>query len=43
MNDVRVPVWIKKATISFPKQEDTPIVMIGPGNAYVAEGLRETL
>ena len=28
---LRVPVWVKKGTISFPKALDSPIVMIGPG------------
>ena len=30
--DCRVPVWVKKGTISFPKALDSPIVMVGPGN-----------
>ena len=29
--DLRVPVWVKKETISFPKALDSPTVMIGPG------------
>lgn len=29
--DCRVPVWVKKGTISFPKALDSPIVMVGPG------------
>ncbi|CAH3041690.1 unnamed protein product [Porites lobata] len=29
--DIRVPVWIKKGTISFPKALDAPCLMIGPG------------
>ena len=29
--DLRVPVWIKKGTISFPKALDAPCLMIGPG------------
>ncbi|XP_078382662.1 NADPH-dependent diflavin oxidoreductase 1-like isoform X2 [Oculina patagonica] len=29
--DLRVPVWVKKGTISFPKALDSPIIMIGPG------------
>lgn len=28
---LRVPVWVKKGTISFPRALDSPIVMIGPG------------
>jgi sulfite reductase alpha subunit-like flavoprotein len=31
MKNVRIPVWIKKATISFPKSLETPVIMIGPG------------
>ncbi|CAB3983279.1 NADPH-dependent diflavin oxidoreductase 1-like [Paramuricea clavata] len=31
MKNVRIPVWIKKATISFPKTLETPVIMIGPG------------
>jgi len=27
----RVPVWVKKGTISFPKALDSSIIMIGPG------------
>ena len=30
-NGLRVPVWVKKGTISFPRALDSPIVMIGPG------------
>jgi len=29
--DLRIPVWIKKGTISFPKDLNAPILMIGPG------------
>ncbi|XP_015765584.1 PREDICTED: NADPH-dependent diflavin oxidoreductase 1-like [Acropora digitifera] len=28
--DLRIPVWIKKGTISFPKDLNAPILMIGP-------------
>lgn len=28
---LRVPVWVRKGTISFPRALDSPIVMIGPG------------
>ncbi|KAK2553223.1 NADPH-dependent diflavin oxidoreductase 1 [Acropora cervicornis] len=31
MGDLRIPVWIKKGTISFPKDLNAPILMIGPG------------
>ena len=30
-NALRVPVWVKKGTISFPGALDSPTVMIGPG------------
>ena len=30
-NALRVPVWVKKGTISFPRALDSPIVMVGPG------------
>ena len=36
MKSVRVPVWIKTATITFPKQEETPVIMIGPGKPWGA-------
>ncbi|XP_072015905.1 NADPH-dependent diflavin oxidoreductase 1-like [Amphiura filiformis] len=29
--DVRVPIWVKKGTISFPKNESTPVILVGPG------------
>lgn len=28
---VCVPVWVKKGTLSFPKSQDTPVIMVGPG------------
>lgn len=31
MKNVKIPVWIKKATISFPKSLEAPVIMIGPG------------
>ena len=31
MKKVKIPVWIKKATISFPKSLEFPVIMIGPG------------
>ncbi len=27
----RVPVWVKKGTISFPVDDSVPVVMVGPG------------
>ncbi|CAH1786471.1 unnamed protein product [Owenia fusiformis] len=29
--DVRVPVWVKKGTIAFPKDPTVPVIMVGPG------------
>jgi sulfite reductase alpha subunit-like flavoprotein len=26
-----VPIWVKKGTIAFPKDSDTPVIMVGPG------------
>lgn len=31
IRDTKIPVWIKKATISFPKSLETPVILIGPG------------
>ena len=28
---VKVPIWIKKGGVMFPKTPDTPVIMIGPG------------
>ena len=32
--ELRVPVWVKKGTIAFPKAVDAPCLMIGPGTSY---------
>ena len=29
--DTRVPVWIKKGTIQFPRDPEQPVIMVGPG------------
>ncbi|KAK2818792.1 hypothetical protein Q5P01_024353 [Channa striata] len=29
--DVFVPLWLKKGSLKFPKEEDTPVIMVGPG------------
>ncbi|XP_034457604.1 NADPH-dependent diflavin oxidoreductase 1 isoform X1 [Hippoglossus hippoglossus] len=29
--DVRVPLWVKKGSLKFPKEQDTPVIMVGPG------------
>ncbi|XP_073334568.1 NADPH-dependent diflavin oxidoreductase 1 [Pagrus major] len=29
--DVYVPLWVKKGTMRFPKEKDTPVIMVGPG------------
>ncbi|CAL8276339.1 unnamed protein product [Merluccius merluccius] len=29
--EVRVPLWVKKGTLKFPPEKDTPVIMVGPG------------
>ncbi|XP_071394337.1 NADPH-dependent diflavin oxidoreductase 1 [Centroberyx affinis] len=29
--EVYVPLWVKKGTMRFPKEKDTPVIMVGPG------------
>ncbi|CAL8321900.1 unnamed protein product [Lota lota] len=29
--EVRVPLWVKKGTLRFPPEKDTPVIMVGPG------------
>ncbi|XP_018523345.1 NADPH-dependent diflavin oxidoreductase 1 [Lates calcarifer] len=29
--DVYVPLWVKKGSLKFPKEKDTPVIMVGPG------------
>lgn len=29
--DVYVPLWVKKGTLKFPKDENSPVIMVGPG------------
>uniref|UniRef100_A0A8P4G019 NADPH-dependent diflavin oxidoreductase 1 n=2 Tax=Dicentrarchus labrax TaxID=13489 RepID=A0A8P4G019_DICLA len=29
--EVHVPLWVKKGTLKFPKEKDTPVIMVGPG------------
>lgn len=29
--DVRVPLWVKRGSLRFPEDRDTPVVMVGPG------------
>ncbi|RXN10346.1 NADPH-dependent diflavin oxidoreductase 1 [Labeo rohita] len=29
--DVYVPLWVKKGSLSFPQDPDTPVIMVGPG------------
>ncbi|XP_054612691.1 NADPH-dependent diflavin oxidoreductase 1 [Dunckerocampus dactyliophorus] len=29
--DVYVPLWVKKGTLKFPREKDTPVIMVGPG------------
>ena len=31
-DDISIPIWVKKGTISFPKEgAHTPVIMVGPG------------
>lgn len=29
--DVYVPLWVKKGSMKFPRDPDTPVIMVGPG------------
>ncbi|XP_059213517.1 NADPH-dependent diflavin oxidoreductase 1 [Centropristis striata] len=29
--EVFVPLWVQKGTMKFPKDKDTPVIMVGPG------------
>ncbi|XP_023253692.1 NADPH-dependent diflavin oxidoreductase 1 isoform X2 [Seriola lalandi dorsalis] len=29
--EVYVPLWVKKGSLKFPKDRDTPVIMVGPG------------
>ncbi|XP_041914936.1 NADPH-dependent diflavin oxidoreductase 1 [Alosa sapidissima] len=29
--DVYVPLWVKKGSLKFPRDRDTPVIMVGPG------------
>lgn len=29
--EIYVPLWVKKGTLKFPKDKDTPVIMVGPG------------
>lgn len=26
-----MPLWVKKGTLRFPEEKDTPVIMVGPG------------
>ena len=26
-----MPLWVKKGTLRFPADQDTPVIMVGPG------------
>ena len=26
-----VPLWVKKGSLKFPRDPDTPVIMVGPG------------
>jgi sulfite reductase alpha subunit-like flavoprotein len=40
VKNIKIPVWIKKATISFPKSLETPVIMIGPGEIFLLYSLQ---
>lgn len=29
--EVIVPLWVKKGTLKFPEDQDTPVILVGPG------------
>lgn len=29
--DVRVPLWVKRGSLRFPRDADTPVILVGPG------------
>lgn len=29
--EVYVPLWVKRGTLKFPEDKDTPVIMVGPG------------
>lgn len=29
--EVRVPLWVKKGSLRFPKEQQTPVILVGPG------------
>ena len=31
LDKVKIPLWVKKGTINFPSDDETPVVMVGPG------------
>ncbi|XP_015252211.1 PREDICTED: NADPH-dependent diflavin oxidoreductase 1 [Cyprinodon variegatus] len=31
LGEVRVPLWVKKGSLRFPKEQETPVIMVGPG------------
>jgi sulfite reductase alpha subunit-like flavoprotein len=31
-----VPVWLKKGTMTLPKDAQTPLIMVGPGTGVAA-------
>lgn len=28
---VSVPLWVKRGSLRFPEEKDTPVIMVGPG------------
>lgn len=31
LGDVYVPLWVKKGSLRFPHDPDSPVIMVGPG------------
>lgn len=31
LGEVVVPLWVKRGTLKFPEDKDTPVIMVGPG------------
>ncbi|XP_077986666.1 NADPH-dependent diflavin oxidoreductase 1-like [Glandiceps talaboti] len=30
-SDIKIPIWVKEGTVTFPESPDTPVIMVGPG------------
>lgn len=31
LGDVCVPLWVKKGSLKFPQDHNSPVIMVGPG------------